>query len=154
MNKQPYYIDMDGTIADFNNEADALARFATERGFFTTLKPLAKNVQAVRNAIAHGEEVYILTASPNEQADADKIKWLTKYVPEVMRDHVIIVRLGANKADAMLSESGILFDDYGKNCREWVGAKENNRAVKVKQDGDIFMGMLASKVLKEKYLNA
>lgn len=154
MNKLPYYIDMDGTIADFMGEVDALERFDKEIGFFTLLKPLMKNVQAVRNAIAHGEEVYILTASPNEQADADKIKWLTKYVPEIMRDHVIIVRLGANKADAMLSDSGILFDDYGKNCREWVGAKDGNRAVKVREDGDIFMGMLATKVLKEKYLNA
>ena len=28
------YLDMDGVIADFNNEPKALERFATEAGFF------------------------------------------------------------------------------------------------------------------------
>ena len=31
------YLDMDGVIADFNNEPNALERFATEHGFFRDL---------------------------------------------------------------------------------------------------------------------
>jgi len=154
MNKQPIYIDMDGTIADFYGEARALDRFAVEPGFFYGLKPLPRNLQAVRNAIAHGEEVYILTASPNEQADADKIRWLSRHLGELKEGHIVIVRLGANKAEAIPTANGVLFDDYGKNCREWVGANPENRAVKIRQDGDIAIGLLAIKVLNENYLNA
>lgn len=154
MTKQPIYIDMDGTIADFNNEVGALERFQKEKGFFTKLKPLMRNVQAVRNAVAHGIEVFILSASPHKKADADKLLWLAKWLPEIARQNIILVRLGDNKADAMLSDSGILFDDYGKNCREWIDAKADNRAVKVRQDGDIATGLLAMQVLQDKYLNA
>ena len=34
------YCDMDGVIADFNNEPNALQRFDNEKGFFKNLKPM------------------------------------------------------------------------------------------------------------------
>ena len=40
--KTNVYLDMDGVIADFNNEPDALERFATEEGFFRDLKVMNK----------------------------------------------------------------------------------------------------------------
>ena len=67
------YCDMDGVIANFNAEPHALKRFAVEKGFFKTLKPMSKNLQALRvlNQLK-GVNVYILSASPNRQADKDK----------------------------------------------------------------------------------
>lgn len=152
--RQPIYIDMDDTIVNFKDEADALQRFNHERGFFYGLKPMPKNLQAVRDAIAHGENVYIITASPNEQADMDKLRWLSRHLGELQEGHALIVRLGSNKAHFMPTDNGILFDDYGKNCREWVGAKDGNRAVKVRNDGDIAIGLQAMKILKDSLLNA
>lgn len=149
----PIYIDMDGTIADFYGAPNALKRFEHERDFFYNLKPLEKNLQAVRNAIAHGYNVYIITASPNFKADSDKMKWLSRHLNELKEGHLIITRIGDNKLEAMPTESGVLFDDYGKNCREWC-ANPQNRAVKVRQDGDIAIGLQALKVLKEQYLNS
>lgn len=148
----PLYIDMDGTIADFNNEPRALERFRDERGFFFKLKPLMRNIEAVKNAMDKGYPVYIITASPHEKADADKLRWLAKYLPTLDTDRVIIMRLGENKTSHMRTKYGVLFDDYSKNLREWI-CHDNNRAVKVKQDGDIAEGILALNVLPQLIIN-
>ena len=149
-----FYIDMDGVLADFNAEPNAVTRFAHERGFFARLKPLPQNLKAVRDAFAHDVNLFILSASPNSHADGDKLKWLARHFPEFPTDRVILMRNGENKADFMRTQSGILLDDYPKNCREWVlrNAGEN-RAVRIKQDGDIATAMQAVKVLPDIMLN-
>lgn len=151
--KLNYYIDMDGTIADFNGEPDGVKRFKHERGFFNNLKPLKKNLQAVKKLARDGNNVFIITASPNEKADGDKLNWLRKYLPEICAENIIITRLKENKAQAMKTADGILFDDYSKNCNEWVSFNDVNRAVKIKADGDIAEGIKAVLALKDRVLN-
>ena len=92
------YFDMDGVLADFNKEHRAVERFAKEEGFFTKLETtklaqrLAKTINNIDTTNWH-----ILTASPHEQADKDKIDWLKKHLPELAHK-VIIVRCGNDKA--------------------------------------------------------
>ena len=38
-------------------------------------------------------------------------------------------RLGQNKADFMKTKTGILLDDYGKNCSKW--RERGNVAIKI-----------------------
>lgn len=40
------------------------------------------------------------------------------------------MRVGQNKADFMKTKTGILLDDYGKNCREWI-ASGKGKSIKV-----------------------
>ena len=154
-NKKNIYIDMDGVLADFFGETEAVARFENEKGFFLKLKPLRKNVAAVRKAIADGKHnIYILSASPNARCDQDKIKWLNRYIPELETENAIIMRNGESKAKYMRSADGILFDDYGKNIQEWVCHNAgNNRAVKVRADGDVAIGLQAIILVKDIILN-
>ena len=119
--KKTYYIDMDGVLFDFNGEPNAVARFSVEKGFFKKLRPITPNLMAVRIMIAKGYKVRILSASPNEQADKDKLMSLAKHLPQLKRKHIILCRNGETKADYIKRmEKSVLFDDYGKNCREWV----------------------------------
>jgi 5'(3')-deoxyribonucleotidase len=131
MNKKiNVYCDMDGVIADFNNEPNALERFKTEKGFFARLKPM--NADGFKELLARKEiNLYILSASPNKQADKDKIEWLKKWYPQIKRSHIIIMRNGKNKADFMKTKKGVLLDDYGKNCEQW--RERGNKAIQIKK---------------------
>ena len=132
------YCDMDGVLADFNAQENAVERFAVEEGFFQKLSPMEKNVEALRklNQLQY-VQVYILSASPNRQADKDKKKWLAKYMPELENEQIIIMRVGKKKVDYMKTDDGILLDDYGLNLREWCENNLLNQGRKIVQDGDI-----------------
>lgn len=127
-----YYCDMDGVLADFNSEPNAVERFKVEKDFFKNLKPIMENVEALSNMIFNGYKVRILSTSPHEQADKDKREWLKKYLPMVKDEHIIMARPDKAKIEYIkrqLRHNAILFDDYGKNIREW---EENGGLVGIK----------------------
>lgn len=118
-----FYIDMDGVLADFNNEVNALERFKQEKGFFKSLKPIVENVVAVQMLINRGANVYILSASPNLGADNDKRTWLRKYLKGLKSDNIIIIRNGEIKNNYIKNSNSvnILFDDWKGNIQLWSG---------------------------------
>lgn len=138
------YCDMDGVLADFMSEPDGINRFENEEGFFLNLKPFAKNVKAIKQLIADGNKVYILSISPNERADGEKRAWLKKHIPTMRKKNIIILRKGANK-NTYASADGVLLDDYGKNIKDWVSA--DGIGWKIRADGDIAIAIETVEVL-------
>lgn len=117
------FLDLDGTLARFNVR-NALERFDKEEGFFANL--LAYKGIEVVNELAKTNQLFIISASPNEQADKDKMIWLEKYLPNIRIDNVTLCRLGQNKAliiqekyNITIDEECLLLDDYTKNLNEW-----------------------------------
>lgn len=117
------FLDLDGTLAKFNVR-NALQRFATEKGFFAKLGAY-KNIEEI-NELAKGGNVYIISASPNAQADSDKMAWITKYLPDFPVQNICFCRLGENKAKIIekvfaikVDNTCVLLDDYTKNLTEW-----------------------------------
>lgn len=111
---------MDGVLANFN-EPNALTRFQTEKGFFANLKPIKNNYLIVSKLIEMGVNVYILSASPNKQADNDKRKWLKRYIPNLKSNRIIFCRNGENKADFIRDiKKSTLIDDFTTNCIQWT----------------------------------
>ena len=117
------FLDLDGTLARFNVR-NALERFDKEKGFFSKL--LAYKGIEIVNELAKTNQLFIISASPNEQADIDKMIWLEKYLPNIKKENVTICRLGENKAKVIENKYNItidktcfLLDDYTKNLVEW-----------------------------------
>ena len=117
------FLDLDGTLARFNVR-NALERFDKEVGFFANL--LAYKGIEVINELALTNQLFIISASPNEQADNDKMIWLEKYLPNIKQENITLCRLGQNKAQIIQSKYNIvineecyLLDDYTKNLNEW-----------------------------------
>lgn len=122
MNKK-VFLDLDGTLAKFNVR-NALERFDKEVGFFAKLSAY-KGIEVV-NELAKTNQLFIISASPNEQADKDKMVWIQKYLPNVSIDNITLCRIGQNKAQIIEEKYSIkidnncyLLDDYTKNLNEW-----------------------------------
>ncbi len=118
------FIDLDGTVAKFNVR-NALERFDKEIGFFANLGAY-KGIEAI-NEMALLKNVYVISASPNTQADIDKMTWLSKYLPNIPKENITLCRLGENKAkiienkyNLIIDNNCYLLDDYSKNLFEWV----------------------------------
>ena len=121
------FVDLDGTLAKFNIR-NALKRFDNEVGFFAKLGAYVE-IEKV-NELATSGQVFVISASPNEQADKDKMIWLEKFLPNVSKENITICRIGENKAKVIEDKYNIkidnncyLLDDYTKNLIEW---KANN----------------------------
>lgn len=118
------FLDLDGTVAKFNVK-NALKRFDNEIGFFARLGAY-KGIESI-NELAKSGIIYIISASPNAQADNDKMIWINKYLPNVPQENITMCRLGENKAKIIenkysmsISQECYLLDDYTKNLQEWV----------------------------------
>ena len=131
------FLDLDGTLARFNVR-NALERFDKEKGFFSKL--LAYKGIEIVNELAKTNQLFVISASPNEQADIDKMIWLEKYLPNIKKENITICRLGENKAKVIenkynitIDKSCFLLDDYTKNLIEWenVGGIGIKRITKV-----------------------
>ena len=77
------YYDMDGVLADFNAEPNAVERYAVEKNFFKNLKPINPRVEYVREMIREGYDVRVISASPHNLADRDKMLWLKNIFPNL-----------------------------------------------------------------------
>ena len=123
------YCDMDGVLADFDGEADAVNRFRDEEGFFRKLKPIQNNIDTLKKLSKH-YTIMIISASPHEDADQDKRYWLKQHLSWLKDNQMVFCRIGVNKS--LLAKKGCrLFDDWGKNCKEWEDADYDNIAYKV-----------------------
>lgn len=115
MTKQQIFIDLDDTLANFNEQPNALQRFTTEPEFFKNLKP-TKLVNRIKKLPY--QDFYILSTSPNMQADKDKRAWVTKHLPLIPSHHIILVRDNSQKA--MYAKGNLLLDDHTPNLIDWV----------------------------------
>lgn len=127
------YCDMDGVLADFNAEPNAVERFKSEKGFFKKLKPMSINVKAIIDLISKGHKVKILTTSPHKRADKDKQEWLKEHLPMINKKDIIYGRPNKAKIEYIKKnkrKQAVLIDDYGKNLKEWR-AGGGRRTVKI-----------------------
>ena len=68
-----------------------------------------KGIEVI-NELAKNNNLFIISASPNEQADKDKLKWISKYLPNICTSNITLCRLGENKAQIIREKYAVTFD--------------------------------------------
>lgn len=136
------FVDMDGTLAEWRNivlkvenyeQKDTVLKklnaLLLSPGYFISLEPHRNVVNAIRQLIQEGYEVFILTcvieknSEPNPKTE--KIDWLSKYVPEINKNHIIFVPDGENKTKYIpggVQKGDITLDDYSPKLRDFEKA--------------------------------
>lgn len=121
------FLDMDGTIAKFNSKRNALSRFENEENFFLSLKPF-KYIEEINQLVKENNnvDVFIISASPNENADKEKRLWVQQYLPDLPLANICFCRIGENKGKIIKEQLNItidntcyLLDDYTNNLLQW-----------------------------------
>ena len=115
-----YYFDMDGVIANFHKESYKYSN-AINRKWIANLEPFQHNIDIIKRLINEGHKVYILSKAASNDAKQGKYEWLSRYLPQIHKDNIIIIVGNGKKCD-YIREEGILVDDDIKNCRQWVKA--------------------------------
>lgn len=121
MTNKAYYFDMDGVLANFHKAYAENKAVAMNKTAMANLEPFAENVALVREMIALGMKVYILTKAANEAGMLGKVEWLAKYIPEITAEQFICI-VGHGKKVDFIREEGVLVDDDKKNLRPWEKA--------------------------------
>ena len=108
------FVDMDDCLADFSiTEKNSLERYKTERGFFLNLAPTCFTTWvALRKLQMMGYELFVLTHSPNEQANKEKMMWIERHYPRIFKS--IICTL-PNVPKSEYVKNNILIDNWNGN---------------------------------------
>lgn len=133
MSKRRLFVDMDGTIARFHDEANYLERMF-EKGFFENLEPFDMAICGLKQF--HKDypdvEIYIISSTVDgypPYCEDEKNKWLDKWMPFIDKEHRLFPKIGQEKAELVpdgVTIDDYLYDDYNKNLVEWVQAGGNS----------------------------
>ncbi len=148
------FVDMDGTLARFHDEAQYLERMF-EKDFFRNLKPFEEIVEGIKTFKDNNPdvEVFILSAAVSGEPPycrSEKHAWLDEHLPCIDRDHRIFTRVGEPKSKYIpggISLNDFLLDDYNVGLEQWVA--DGGRAIKAKNNinhkglnGELWRGSL------------
>ncbi len=119
------FVDMDGTLAEWRRAVNIEALY--ERGYFANLHPCGNVVEAIRQIIDAGYEVYVLSGvlADSKYAVAEKRQWIARWLPEIPEERCLFPPCGTRKEEyvsgGIRSGQDYLLDDYTKNLNEWSG---------------------------------
>lgn len=124
MRARRVFVDLDGVVVDFDGYCArhglTAAEVKQQPGAYLAMSPIPSAIEAVRELIALGFEVWIATKPPTgvPHAYSDKAAWVLAHLPELARRVVITHDKG------MLGDSrDILLDDrpHKANCQQFAG---------------------------------
>ena len=127
--KKVIYVEMDGVLCDYKSRCKKLnIKFSEAKrtpGFFKKLKPVKGAIETYRK-LSEKCDVYVLlvTSRDNAAVRAEKMEWLSKYLPEA---RVLVMR----KDDPLMDEVDFLINDYGKRFEH----REHGHKVKFGSSG-------------------
>jgi len=118
------FLDMDGTLAKFHDEADYLERMF-EKDFFSNLKPFENMVAGAKLFMQQHPDVEVFIISScvdSPYCVADKNKWLDEHL-NLPAERRLFPPMGASKADYIpggVTKDDFLLDDYNRGLNQFM----------------------------------
>ena len=118
------FLDMDGTLAKFHDEANYLERMY-EEGFFANLRPFENMIAGAKLFMKQHPEVPVFVISScvdSPYCVQDKNRWLDEHL-NIPMDQRIFPPMGASKADYIpggVTKEDHLLDDYNKGLNQFM----------------------------------
>lgn len=127
MEKQRLFVDMDGTLARFHDQANYLERMF-EKDFFRNLEPFENMVEGIRLFTRQFPEVEVCILSAKvigepPYCEMEKHAWMDEHLPEIPRERRYFTDMGRPKAEFIpggITKSDFLLDDYNKGLNQWL----------------------------------
>jgi predicted ABC-type ATPase len=91
------FCDLDGTLVEYQNlltDENGNINFVGHE-VFKYAKPVPEMINKLGTLANYGKHIYVVSASPNSIASAEKIEWLCKYAPFIKKENIYFV---GNKA--------------------------------------------------------
>ena len=119
------FVDMDGTLAKWNNVA---FEQLFEKGYYRNLEPNKRLLTDVKYLIEKGIDVYVLSSylTDSKYALSEKKEWLNEHLPELPKENQLFVPYGESKAEffknnnlSPITSQDFLLDDYTVNLTDW-----------------------------------
>jgi len=124
------YIDMDGVVANFDKAVKAMQHIYEQPwldipNFFLNLEPIGNPNARIEELQQLGYKVYILTKvdiSDGPERAINKYDWVSRHIPCISKDEVIIVPIDKEKTKYLRSDikDSVLLDDYKGNLNDWT----------------------------------
>lgn len=142
MNHKILFLDMDGTMAMFYEQANCLEQM-WQPNFFATLKPYSNLIEGIKLLYHAGIKICVISAIHRTHFGMvanEKKEWLHRYLPEIFHEqskNVIFMDVDESKAAAVkyyakskgvTMDRCILLDDYNKNLQDW--RKRGGKSIK------------------------
>lgn len=104
------YVDMDGVLVDFDRYCHEREMTPDEAkcwtGAYFEMEPIPGAIEAVRELIARGHDVWLATKPPTAvpHALADKLRWVMRHIPELTRKVIFTADKGCLRGDYLIDD--------------------------------------------------
>lgn len=130
------YFDMDGVLCNFDKQADKLNVRKPENHkvdwkkvqaigskFWEDMEPIQEGLDLMAAIEKAGYEVGIFSAIHLDCGKNGKRAWLAKYLPQIPKKNIIIVRRG-NMKHLFAPKNSLLIDDKLENVQNYISVGE------------------------------
>ena len=138
INKFTIFLDMDGVLCDFDKAASKIEGDEAKRPDlhldFSTFEPMPGAIDAVKQLIDWGHDVFIATTPPWNNPDAwgQKRDWVEKHLPQLKRKMFLTHRKDLLRGDILIDDTTYrgqkdfkgTFMHFGKNGFVWKNIME------------------------------
>lgn len=130
------YFDMDGVLCDFDKQADKHNIWKPENhkpdwkktqeigeSFWSEMEPIPEGLNLLKEVEKAGYEIGIFSAIHLDCGKKGKRDWLSKYLPQIPKKNIIIVRSGSMK-HKFAKKNSMLIDDKSSNVDNYISVGE------------------------------